>query len=36
MDRKRASSSINAGLMFAAIAVGIFGLTFVTAIIYIG
>ncbi len=36
MDRKRATSSINAGLMFAAVAVGMFGLAFVAAIIYIG
>ena len=36
MDRKRAASSINTGLVFAAIAVGMFGLTFFAAIIYIG
>ena len=36
MDRKRASSSINAGLIYAGIAVGLFGLTFLAAIIYIG
>jgi hypothetical protein len=36
VDRKRATSSLNAGLMLAAVAVGMFGLTFVTAIIYIG
>lgn len=36
MDRKSASSSINAGLTLAAIALGIFALTFVAAIVYIG
>ena len=36
MDRRRASSSISAGLLLGAIAVGMFGLTFVAAIIYIG
>jgi hypothetical protein len=36
MDRRRASDSINTGLLLAAIAVGMFGLTFVAAIIYIG
>ena len=36
MDRKRATSSINSGLILAGIAVGIFGLTFLAAIIYIG
>lgn len=36
MDRKRASDSITMGLTLAAIAVGMFGLAFVAAIIYIG
>jgi hypothetical protein len=36
VDRKRATSSLNAGLTLAAIAVGMFGLTFAAAIIYIG
>jgi hypothetical protein len=36
VDRKRATSSISTGLLFAAIAVGMFGLTFFAAIIYIG
>jgi len=36
VDRKRASSELNTGLLFAAIALGVFALTFVAAIIYIG
>jgi hypothetical protein len=36
MDRTRAQSNIGAGLLTAALAIGVFGLTFVAAIIYIG
>jgi hypothetical protein len=36
VDRQRASSAVNTGLLLAAIAVGVFGLTFFAAIIYIG
>ena len=36
MDRTRAQANIVSALTTAAIAVGVFGLTFVVAIIYIG
>jgi hypothetical protein len=36
MDRTQATSSFNTALTFAGIAIGIFALTFVVAIIYIG
>jgi hypothetical protein len=36
MDRKRASSNIGSGLLAASVALGVFGLCFVIAIIYIG
>jgi hypothetical protein len=36
MDRRRAQSSISAGLLAASLAVGVFGLTFFVAIVYIG
>jgi hypothetical protein len=36
MDRTRATSNFNAAVTFAGIAIGIFALTFVAAIIYIG
>jgi hypothetical protein len=36
VDRTRASSNLGAGLIAAAIALAVFALTFVAAIIYIG
>jgi hypothetical protein len=36
MDRLRAASNIGSGLTAAAIAVGVFGLCFFIAIVYIG
>jgi hypothetical protein len=36
VDRNVAASSISSGLVWASIAVAIFGLAFVVAIIYIG
>lgn len=36
MDRKRAASNIGAGLIAASIAIGVFGLCFFVAIVYIG
>jgi hypothetical protein len=36
VDRNRAASNIGAGLIAASIAVGVFGLAFLVAIIYIG
>jgi len=36
MDRTRASSTLSSGLVAAAIAVGVFGLVFFIAIVYIG
>ena len=36
MDRLRASSNIGAGLAAASIALAVFGLAFVIAIVYIG
>jgi hypothetical protein len=36
MDRRLASSNLRSGLAAAAIAIGIFGLTFFAAILYIG
>ena len=36
MDRRRAASSIGSGLTAAALALGVFALCFVVAIIYIG
>ncbi len=36
MDRNRAGGNIGEGLLVAAVALGIFALTFVVAIIYIG
>jgi hypothetical protein len=36
VDRNRATSNIGAGLIAASIAVGVFGLAFLVAIIYIG
>jgi hypothetical protein len=36
VDRNTASSGIKSGLAFASLAVGIFGLTFFAAIVYIG
>jgi hypothetical protein len=36
MDRELAQRNVRAGLMFAGIAMAIFGLTFVLAILYIG
>jgi hypothetical protein len=36
MDRDRAGSAISSGLLAASIAVGVFGLCFFIAIVYIG
>ena len=36
MDRNTAQSNLKAGLAAAALAVGVLGLTFVAAILYIG
>ena len=36
MDRNRAAGNIGAGLLAASIAIGVFGLAFIIAIIYIG
>jgi len=36
VDRNTASSAIKSGLAFASVAVGVFGLAFFAAIIYIG
>jgi hypothetical protein len=36
VDRTRASSNIGAGLLTASIAIGVFGLCFFIAIVYIG
>jgi hypothetical protein len=36
MDRNRAAGNMGAGLLAASIAIGVFGLCFVVAIIYIG
>jgi hypothetical protein len=36
MDRELAQRNVKAGLVFAAIAIAIFGLSFVLAILYIG
>jgi hypothetical protein len=36
VDRTSASSSINSGLVWGAIALAVFGLAFLVAIIYIG
>lgn len=36
MDRQRTESNLKAGLVAASIAVGVFGLTFFAAILYIG
>ncbi len=36
MDRTRAKDNIGAGLLAASIALGVFGLTFFVAIVYIG
>jgi hypothetical protein len=36
MDRNRAAGNIGAGLIAASVALGVFGLCFVAAIIYIG
>ena len=36
MDRNRAGGNISEGLLIASIALGVFALTFVVAIIYIG
>ena len=36
MDRTRAASNLTSALIVAAIAVGVFGLTFFAAILYIG
>jgi hypothetical protein len=36
VDRTRAKDNIAAGLVAASIAIGVFGLTFLVAIIYIG
>jgi hypothetical protein len=36
MDRARASSNLQGGLLLAALALAVFGLVFLVAIIYIG
>lgn len=36
MDRRRAASNIGSGLAAAALALGVFGLCFFVAIVYIG
>jgi hypothetical protein len=36
MDRHRASTALGSGLATAAIAIGVFGLVFFIAIVYIG
>jgi len=36
MDRDRATSNVGAALLAASIALGVFALTFVAAIVYIG
>ena len=36
MDRRLAERNLRAGLLAAALAVGVFGLTFFVAILYIG
>jgi hypothetical protein len=36
VDRNRAAGNIGAGLIAASLAIGVFGLAFVVAIIYIG
>ena len=36
MDRNRATQNIGAGLLAGSIALGVFALTFILAIIYIG
>jgi hypothetical protein len=36
VDRTRAAANIRSGLLTAGIAIGVFGLAFVVAIIYIG
>jgi len=36
MDRTRAKSTIAAGLVAGAIAIGIFGLVFIVSLLYIG
>ena len=36
MDRTRVASSLGAGLLVASVALGVFALAFVVAIIYIG
>jgi len=36
VDRKRASTNIGSGLLAASVALGVFGLCFFLAIIYIG
>ena len=36
MDRTKAASTLTSALIVSAIAVGVFGLTFLAAIIYIG
>jgi hypothetical protein len=36
MDRTRAAFNLTSALVWAAIAVGVFGLTFFAAIVYIG
>jgi hypothetical protein len=36
MDRNRAAGNIGAGLLAASLAIGVFGLSFIVAIVYIG
>jgi hypothetical protein len=36
MDRNRAAGNIRAGLVAASVAIGVFGLCFLAAIVYIG
>jgi hypothetical protein len=36
MDRELAQRNLRTGLLYAALAIGIFGLSFVAAILYIG
>jgi hypothetical protein len=36
VDRNRAAGNISAGLWVASVAIGVFGLAFVVAIVYIG
>jgi hypothetical protein len=36
MDRNRAAGNIGAGLLAASLAIGVFGLSFIVALVYIG